>query len=81
MTLPQPSASMTMTVIHDFVCLGLTISDTFSLDAKLNRRIGKAVTTVTILTKKAWNNRKIQIYRACVMSTLLYGSEPWTLRA
>ena len=75
-------------VIHDFVYLGATISDTLSLDTELNRRIGKAATTaMTRLTKKAWNNSKLtehtkpQIYRACVVSTLLYGSESWTLRA
>ena len=74
-------------VIHDFVYLGSAISDTLSLDAELNRRISKAATTMTRLTKKAWNNSKltvhtkIQIYRACVVSTLLYGSESWTLRA
>ena len=74
-------------VIHDFVYLGSAISDTLSLDAELNRRIGKAATTMTRLTKKAWKNSKltvhtkIQIYRACVVSTLLYGSQSWTLRA
>ena len=74
-------------VIHDFVYLGSAISDTLSLNAELNRRIGKAATTMTRLTKKAWNNSKltvhtkIQNYRACVVSTLLYGSESWTLRA
>ena len=42
---------------------------------------------MTRLTKKAWSNSKltehtkIQIYRACIVSTLLYGSESWTLRA
>ena len=74
-------------VIDDFVYLGLAISDTLSLDAKINRSIGKAATTMTRLTKKAWNNSmltvhtKIQIYGACVVSTLLYGSESRTLRA
>ena len=74
-------------VIHDFVYLGSAISDTLSLDAELNRRIGKAATTMTRLTKKSWNNSKltvhtkIQIYRASVVSTLLYGNESWTLRA
>ena len=62
-------------VIHDFVYLGSAISDTLSLDAELNRRIGKAATTMTRLTKKAWNNSKltvhtrIQIYRACVAAS------------
>ena len=74
-------------VIHDFVYLGSTISDTLSLDTGLNNHIGKAATTMTRLTKKAWNNSKltehtkIQIYRACVVSTLLFGSESWTLRS
>ena len=76
-----------LNVIHDFVYLGSATSDTLSLDAELNRRIGKAATTMTRLTKKAWNNSKltvhtkIQIYRACVVSTLLYSSESWTLHA
>ena len=39
------------------------------------------------LTKRVWTNdkltehTKIQDYRACALSTLLYGSESWTLRA
>ena len=74
-------------VIHDFVYLGSAISDSLSLDAELNRRIGKAAITMTRLTKKAWNNSKltvhtkIQIYKACVVNNLLYGSEFWTLHA
>ena len=67
-------------VTHDFVYLGSAIPDTLSLDAELNRRIDKAAKTMTRLTKNAWNNSKqtvhtkIQIYRTCVVSTLLYGS-------
>ena len=89
-TLTPPAISINdreLDVIHDFVYLGSAVSDTLSLDAEFNRRIGKAATTMTRLTKKAWNNSKltvhtkIQIYRACVVTTLLYGSEPWTLRA
>ena len=74
-------------VVHDFVNLGSTISDTLSLDTELNRRIGKASTTMSRLTKRVWKNgkltenTKIQIYRACMLSTLLYGSESWTLHA
>ena len=39
------------------------------------------------LTKRVWTNgkltehTKIQDYRACALSTLLYGTESWTLRA
>ena len=72
-------------VIHDFLYLGSATSDTLSLDAELNRRIGKAATTKNRLTKKAWNNSKliehtkIHIFRACVLSNTLHGNEPWTL--
>ena len=60
-------------VVHDFVYLGSTISDTLSLDTELNRRIGKASTTMSSLTKrvckngKLTENTKIRVYtgRAC----------------
>ena len=74
-------------VVHDFVYLGSTISDTLFLDTELNRRIGKASTTISSLTKGVWKNGKLTentkiqviIYRACMLSTLLYGSESWAL--
>ena len=50
-------------VFHYFVYLGSSISDTFLLDAELTKRIGKAVTTMTRLTKKAWNNSKLTEHR------------------
>ena len=37
------------------------------------------------LTKRVWDNTmlalntKMRVYQACVLSTLLYGSETWTL--
>ena len=74
-------------VVHDFVYLGSTIADTLSLDTELNREIDKASTTMSSLTKrvrkngKLTENTRIQVYRACVLSTLLYGSESWVLRA
>ena len=46
----------------------------------------KAIFT-TSLTKRVWKNgkltenTKIQVYRAFVLSTLLYGSESWVLHA
>ena len=58
-----------------------------SLDAELDRRIGKAATTMSRLNKRVWTNArltehtKIQVYKACVVSTLLYGSESWTTRS
>ena len=48
-------------------------------------RIGKASAAMARLTKRVWENTmltiktKTQVYQACVLSTLLYGSESWTL--
>ena len=75
--------------LHDFVYryFGSTISDTLALYSELNRRIGKAATTISSLTKRVWSdkkltqNTKIQVYRAYVLSTLLYGRESLTTPA
>ena len=69
--------------LHDFVYryFGSTISDTLVLYSELNRRIGKAATTISSLTKKLTQNTKIQVYRAYVLSTLLYVSESLTTSA
>ena len=72
-------------VVHDFVYLGSMISDTLSLDIELDKCIGKAAVMFSTLTKRVRLNKKltaytkIQVYRACVRSTLLYCSESWTL--
>ena len=73
--------------VHDFVYLRSTISDSLAINMEINKRNGKAGTTILSLTKRAWTNgkltehAKIQVYRACALSTLLYGNEVWTLRA
>ena len=70
--------------VDTFTYLGSTVSSSLSLEQELNGRIGKASTTFGRLCKRGWNNRKltlktkVSIYRACVLSTLLYGSETWT---
>ena len=75
----------TLEVVDRFTYLGSTISSNLSLDAELNTRIGKAATTMARLTKRVWDNTmltintKMRVYQACVLSTLLYGSEAWTL--
>ena len=68
-------------VIHEFVYMASTITDNLSIDSELNKRIGKAAMTLSRLTKRVWSNNKlsdhtkVNIYMACVISTLLYGSE------
>ena len=43
--------------------------------------------TLSRLTNRVWSNNKlsdhtkVNVYKACVISTLLYGSESWTMHA
>lgn len=75
----------TLEVVDKFTYLGSTISSNLSLDAELNLRISKSATAMAHLTKRVWDNpmltlnTKIKVYQACMLSTLLYGSEAWTL--
>ena len=75
----------TLGVVEDFTNLGSTISSNLSLDTELNKRIGKAAATLAPLGRRVWDNTmltistKIMVYQACVLSTLLYGSETWIL--
>ena len=74
-------------VVEVFTYLGSKISNNLSLDADLNTRIGKASTAMARLSKRVWENTmltintKMRVYQACVLSTLLYGSETWSLYA
>ena len=74
-------------VIHEFVYLESTITDNLSINIELNKRIGKAATTLSRLAKYVWSNNrltehtKVNVYKACVISTLLYGSESWSMCA
>ena len=72
-------------VVHQFTYLGSAISDNLSFDAdEITQRIGKAATTLDRHTTHVWESPKLTIttkmavYNACIISTLLYGSEAWT---
>ena len=73
--------------VSEFTYLGSTTTSNLCLDKELNTRIGKAATTFSRLTSRAWNNRKltlktkILIHQACILSILLYGAETWTTYA
>ena len=79
--------SESLEVVGEFTYLGSTIAANLSLDSELNRRIGRASSTFAKLSHKVWENSKlsiktkIDVYKACVLSTLLYASETWTLYA
>ena len=73
--------------VCQFTYLGSTITDTLSLDAEINKRIGKAASTLARLAARVWTSYKLSVktkmavHNACVISTLLYGSETWTTYA
>ena len=68
-------------VFCQFTYLGSTITDNLSLDAEFDKMIGKAATTLARLTARVWTSLKLSVKtkmavcNACVISTLLYGSE------
>ena len=73
--------------VCQFTYLGSTITDNLSLDAEIDKGIGKAASTLARLTARVWTSPKLSVkakmavYNACVISTLLYGSETWTTYA
>ena len=70
-------------VVDSFTYLGSTISSSLSLDTEISTRIGSAAATMAKLNKRVWSNSlltentKLHVYQACVLGTLLYGSESW----
>ena len=70
-----------------FHYLGSTISSNLSLEPEINAKIAKAAGVMSKLEKRVWSNNnlmdntKMQVYRACVLSILLYSSKAWTTYA
>ena len=66
-------------VVQQFTYLGSTISENMSLDAEINKPIGKAARTLGQLIIHVWENPKlttpvkIVVYNVCIVSTLLKG--------
>ena len=71
--------------VEQFIYLGSVVSNNASLDADIAARVAKATAAFGRLTKRLWNNRdvrvetKISVYRAAVVSSLLFGCETWAL--
>ena len=65
-------------VVHQFQYLGSTTTDTLSPDVELSKRIVKRIAKRVWEYKHLTINTKIIVYKACVLSTLLYGNESWT---
>jgi hypothetical protein len=79
------SPERNITLNNNHLETGSTITPNLSVDEEINICKGKAATSVGKLFKRAWNNpkltlkTKITIYQACILSSILYGSETWTL--
>lgn len=69
----------------DFKYLGSTVSSNAKLDRELSYRIGNASAAFGKLQDRLWRNRhvsirvKCKVYRAVVLTALLYGAETWTV--
>ena len=71
--------------VPEFTYLGSTISKDVRIDAEIQKRMAKASASFGRLRQRLWNNHHVslrvkgKIYRAVVISTLLYGAESWTV--
>ena len=71
--------------VNTFKYLGSIVSDNNSMDEEITTRLARANSAYNALTKRLWckngirTGTKISVYKAAVISTLLYGSEAWTL--
>ncbi|RVE73868.1 hypothetical protein OJAV_G00035550 [Oryzias javanicus] len=69
--------------VQQFTYLGCTITSDARIDKELDNRLAKANSAFGRLHSRMWNNKhlkrptKISVYRAVVVTTLLYGSESW----
>ena len=72
-------------VVPTFKYLGSHISSNCHLDDELSYRLGQATRAYGRLSHKVFHNKnislstKVMVYNAMVLSSLLYGSETWTL--
>ena len=71
--------------VDKFTYLGSTLSRNVTIDDEVQCRLAKASSAFGRLSQQVWNRRgirletKIKVYRAVVMTTLLYGCESWTV--
>ena len=69
--------------VQQFTYLGCTISSDARNDKEMDNRLAKASSAFGRFHSRVWNNKhlkkatKISVYRAVVLTTLLYGSESW----
>ena len=75
----------TLNPVKEFTYLGSIIASDGHIEAELQRRMSKASMSFGRLRERLWNNHNVsirvkgKIYRAIILSTLLYGAETWTI--
>ena len=76
--------NVTLKQNYKFQYLGSTITEKATLDEEIQFRIGRASSAFGKLQNRLWSSHhvslktKVQVYKAVVLSALLYGSEAWT---
>ena len=71
--------------VENFTYLGSVISNDATVSKDLDNRLSKASSSFGRLSKRVWQSHsfrlstKIQVYRAIIISTLLYSAETWVL--
>ena len=71
--------------VEHFKCLGSVISSDCSLDREISTRISKASQALGCRCTHVMNHKsiklpmKVKVYKAVVLTSLLYGCETWTL--
>ena len=75
----------TLNHVKEFTYLGIIIASDGHIEAELQKRMSKASMSFGRLRERLWNNHNVsirvkgKIYRAIILSTLLYGAETWTV--
>ncbi len=84
--IPSPKVSINGTqlkIVNEFTYLGSCLSDKVNINSEISVRLTKASASFGRLWTRVWKERglavktKIAVYKAVVMSALLYGCESW----
>ncbi len=74
-----------LSAVGKFIYLGSTLYLTVTIDDEVNDRLLKQALPLADSEKNVWarigisTETKIKVYKAVVLTTLLYGSESWTV--
>ena len=66
--------------VTSFTYLGRTVTSNLNLNTEISKRIGKAAGVMCKLRSRVWENSKLEVktkiavYKACVLSVLMYGN-------